>query len=149
MTDTDLDVPAGQIVHWLRDELAGGNTAIEVRATREYVAEPLAHPEEAGLEEDTEAASLVTVGTLEARPVGAEDGWVLEIRVEDVVGPHTPEDESVQEAPEEIDLDDFIAQFIAPDRGTAYVTVRTDTAEANRRFGRVFGALIRDRHKRS
>lgn len=78
--------------------------------------------------------------------MSAQNGWLLQVRVEDVVGPHAPEDESVPDIPEEIDLDDFSAEFIAPDRGTIYVTVDAETPEAKRRFDRMFADLIRDRH---
>ena len=81
-----------------------------------------------------------------AWPAGEGDGWRLTVRVEDVVGPHTPEEESVPDSPEEIALDDFGADFIAPDRGTAYVSVITETSEAKHRFGQIFADLVRGRH---
>ncbi len=145
MTEFGLDVAADQIVHWLKDKLVAGRT-FQFRATREYSAEPVGNREEAGLSEETEAASLMTIGELEVWPAGAGDGWCLQVRVEDIVGPHTPEEESVPGRPEEIDLDDFEAEFISPDRVTAYVSVTAETPEAKRRFDRVFADLIRDRH---
>lgn len=145
MTEYGLDVYADQIVKWLKGEIDAGRP-FELRATREYSAEPVDIREEAGLSEETDAASLMTTGLLEAWPAGAEDGWRLQVRIEDVVGPHTPEEESVPDHPEEIDLDDFEAEFIAPDRGTIRVSVTADTPEAKRRFDRVFADLIRNRH---
>ena len=148
MTQYELDIAADQIVHWLRDEIASGKERFLFRATRDYVTEPVENREEAGLDEDTEVDQLVTVGILEAWPAGQADGWRLQVRVEDVVGPHTPEDEAVPDEPEDVDLDAFDAGFIQPDRGTAFVTVEAETSEAKRRFDRVFADLIRDRHKR-
>ena len=147
MTEYGLDVTADQIVHWLKDELAAGRSQkLEVRATREYLTEPVADREGAGLSEDTEVASLTTVGTLEAKPSGGEGGWVLRVRVEDELGPHVPEDHSVPDLPEEIDLDAFDADFVAPDRGTAYIAVYAETPEAKKAFDRIFDDLITDRH---
>lgn len=145
MTEYELDVAADQIVQWLKSEIAAGRP-VDIRATREYVADPVSDREEVGLSEDTDASSLMTIGILEAWPVGVDESWRLGVRVEDVVGPHTPEEESVPDRPEEIDLDDFEAEFVAPDRGTAYVSVAAETPEAKRRFDRVFANLIRDRH---
>lgn len=147
MTQYELDTAADQIVRWLKGELAAGRS-FEIRATREYVTEPVGNREEAGLSEETDAASLMTIGVLEAWPTGTENGWRLQVRVEDIVGPHTPEEESVPAGPEEIDLDDFEADFIAPDRGTVFVSVEAETPEAKRRFDRVFADLVRDRHRR-
>lgn len=145
MAEYELDIFADQIVRWLKDELTAGGQ-FGLRATREYSAEPVDNREEVGLSEETDAASLLTIGVLEAWPAGAEDGWRLQVRVEDVVGPHTPEEESVPDHPEEIDLDDFEAEFVAPDRGAVHVSVTADTPEAKSRFDRVFADLIRNRH---
>jgi hypothetical protein len=147
MTEYQLDVTAEQIVHWLKDDLAAGRRQLlEIRATREYISEPVANLEEAGLSEDAEVTSLATVGILEVMPSGVEDSWVLRVRVEDVVGPHVPEDESVPDLPEEIELDVFDAEFVAPDRGTAYIALCAETPKAKRAFDRIFSDLISDRH---
>lgn len=146
MTEFELDVPADQVVRWLKDELAAGGRRVRIRAMREFATEAVANSADFGVDADAEVASMMTIGVLEAGPAGTENGWLLQVRVEDVVGPHTPEEESVPDGAEEIDLDDFEAEFIAPDQGTAYVTVTVETAEAQRRFDQVFGDLIRDRH---
>ena len=148
MTEYGLDVTGDQIVHWLKSELAAGRRSLDIRATCEYVTAPVADMEAFGLSDEADVASLVTVGLLEVRPTGESDGWLLRVRVEDVVGPHTPEDESVPDIPEEIDLEDFSSDFIVPDRGTIYVTVSAETPEAKRRFDRLFADLIRDRHRK-
>ena len=50
MTEHGLDVDAGQIVHWLKDEqVAGRRRKLDTRATREYSTEPVADPDEAGI----------------------------------------------------------------------------------------------------
>lgn len=147
MTEFGLDLDPRQIVHWLKDDLAAGRRRkLDLRAMREYATEPVAHPEEAGIGEDEEVASLVTVGTLEVRPVDVAHRWVLRVRVEDVVGGHLPDDESVPEDAEEIGLDAFFTDFIAPDRGTVAVTLEAETAEARHAFDRILAELVTDRH---
>lgn len=147
MTEYELDVTADQIVQWLKDELAAGRMrTLETRATREYVSEAVANLEETGLSKDAEVASLTTVGILEVKPAGVENNWLLRVRVEDVVGPHVPEDESAPDLPEEIDIDTFDAEFISPDRGTAYIALYAETPKAKMNFDRVFSELISDRH---
>lgn len=146
MTRYELDTAADQIVRWLKDEMTVGKQSLQVRATREYVREPVIDRETAGLDEDTDASSLLTIGVLDAWPAGVEDGWRLQVRVEDIVGPHTPEEESVPTGPEEIDLDDFETNFIAPDRGTAFVSVEVDSSEAKQRFDNILANMMRNQH---
>ena len=147
MAEYELDIAADQIVHWLRDEAASKSPRVEIAATREYTADPIESFEAAGVSADTDVASLVTVGILEVKPAGGKGGWVLQVRVEDVVGPHVPEDESVSDIREDIDFDGFYDDFVAPDRGTVSVTVAAETPAAKRRFDRIFADLIRDRHR--
>ena len=147
MTQYELDGSADQIVHWLMDETAGARKSFAMRATREYVSEPAADRGEAGLDDHTGTEVLMTIGVLEVWPTGLNNGWRLQIRVEDIVGPHTPEEESVSDGPEEIDMADFEADFIAPDRGTAFVTLEADTPDAKRRFDRILADVMRDRHR--
>lgn len=147
MAEYEIDTAADQIVHWLRVEAARKSPRVEISATREYTADSIKSFEAAGVSADTDVASLVTVGTLEVRPAEGKDGWVLQVRVEDVVGPHVPEDESVSDIPEDIDFDGFYNDFLKPDRGTVLVTVTTETPEAKRRFDQIFADLIRDRHR--
>jgi hypothetical protein len=149
MTEYGLDVDAGQIVHWLKDEQAAGRRRkLDIRATREYSTEPVADPEEAGIGEEPEVATLTTTGTLEVRPVAVEHVWVLRVRVDDVVGSHLPEDESVPEDAEEIDLDAFYEDFIAPDSGTVDVSVLAETPEDKHAFDRLLSEMITDQHGR-
>lgn len=79
MTQYELDTAADQIVHWLKDEFASGSQRFQFRATREYVSEPVTSREEAGLDEETDADVLITIGILEAWPAGKVDGWRLQV----------------------------------------------------------------------
>lgn len=147
MTEYPLDLDAGQIVHWLMDESSAmRRKKLDVRATREYATEPVAHPGEVGVGEDEEVATLTTVGVLEVRPLDAAHSWIMRMRVDDVVGSHLPEDESVPEDAEEIDLEAFYRDFIAPDTGTAFVSLSAETAQGKGAFDRLHAQIVADRH---
>ena len=68
------------------------------------------------------------------------------MRVDDVVGPHLPDDHSVPEDAEEIDLDTFYVEFIAPDRGTIYVSLLAETPQDRHAFDRLLAEMTTDRH---
>lgn len=149
MTEYGLDVDAGQIVHWLKDDQAAGRRRkLGLWATREYAAEPVTDLDEAGIGDEQDVAALTTTGTLEVRPCGVQHVWVLRVRIDDVVGSHLPEDESVPEDAEEIDLDTFYEDFIVSDSGTVYVSVVAETPQAKHAFDRLLSEMITDRHHR-
>ena len=146
MLEYGLEIPADQIFHWLKDELASGRQRFVCRGTRDYVADVLGKVENTDIDEDYGIQMITTTGTLEISPAGAANGWLLKVYVEDVVGPHIPEDSSVPAEPEEIQLDDFYAQFIAPDTGTVFVTVSAESKSAKAQFDAVLTEIIEDRH---
>jgi hypothetical protein len=143
-----VDIAAEQVVRWLLDEQRSGPLPVEIRATRRYVSEPLDRPEDVGLGDDDQAdlGDVLAVGILEVSPPPGKNGWVLSIRIEDPLGPRTPEDEPVPEGEEEIDLETFEAEFNAPGRATDEVTLDAETAEARAHFEALFADLLRDRH---
>lgn len=150
MPEYEIDIAGGQLVHWLRDELKRPAPRVRFSASRDYRADedPDLAPEyeAAGLDMDGDTGSLITVGLLELTPVDAAAGWRLALRVDDIVGPHVPEDDSVAGYPEEIDLDDFYSAFIAPDNGTETLSLVAESEAARERFDAIFCDLIRDRH---
>jgi len=147
MTQYPLDIAAEQVVRWLMQETRDAGRQWRIHATREYVRDEDADLATFGLSSEADVASLITVGALEAELPGEHPVWRLRIRVEDVVGPHIPDDESVPEGPEEIDLETFEADFVLPDRGTAYVNIEAETEDGIRHFNRLYGQLIRDQHR--
>ena len=146
MLEYGLEIPADQIVHWLKDELASGRQRFTCQATRDYVSDVLGKVEHPEIDEDSGIQSITTTATLEVSPAVATEGWVLKVCVEAVVGPHMPEDGSVADEPEEIQLDDFYAQFIAPDTGTVFVTVSAANQSAKAQFDAVLAEIMQDRH---
>lgn len=147
MTQYPLDIAAEQVVRWLIQETKDAGRQWRIYATREYVRDADTDLTAFGLSTEADVASLITVGALEAELPGEHPAWRLRIRVEDMVGPHTPEDESVPEGPEEIDLETFEVDFVLPDRGTAYVNVEAESEDGVRHFNRLYGQLIRDQHR--
>jgi hypothetical protein len=74
--------------------------------------------------------------------------WTLRVRIEDDVGPRLPEEESVPETEEELDLPTFYEEFIKAERGLAEVSVEVDSPAAKASFNRVLEAILTDRHQR-
>jgi hypothetical protein len=143
-----IDIAAEQVVRWLLDEQRSGRLPVEVRTSRRYVSEPLERPESVGLgdEDQADLGDVVAVGILELSPPPGKNGWMLSIRMEDPLGPRTPDDEPVPEGEEEIDLETFQADFIAPGRATEDVTLDAGTKRARAHFEALFADLLLDRH---
>jgi hypothetical protein len=143
-----VDIAAEQVVRWLLEEQRSGYLPVEVRANRQYVIEPLERPEDVRLdkEDDADLGDVLAVGILEVFPPPGRNGWVLSIRMEDPLGPRMPDDESVPEGEEEIDLETFEADFISSGRATEDMTLDAETAEARAHFEALFADLLRDRH---
>ena len=140
----DLDVDADHLVEWLKQDIqAAGKKRFDVSASRVFVSG--AGGDSGG--ENAEIAEIAAVGVLEVKPMPDSAGrWLLRIRVEDVIGPHLPDNGSVPDEPEELTLAGFEADFIAPDRGTAFVTLEVETGEDEKLFGEFFTDLQSDHH---
>lgn len=147
--ETELDIAADHLVEWLRDDLkSAARPRFEISASRSFVSEPVVDMA-AALSDEEEVAAMAAIGVLEVTPAPATGGrWMLRLRVEDVVGPHLPDDGSVPDEPEELTLDAFEADFVLPDRGTAFVTLETASNQDRRRFDAIFAELLTDRHRR-
>jgi hypothetical protein len=143
-----VDIAAEQIVRWLLTEQRAGRLRLEIRATQSYVSRPLDQSENIGLGEDesSDLDEVVAIGVVEVSPPAPNNGWLLRIRMEDPLGPRLPEDEPAPEGEEEIDLETFKAEFVAPGRATEDVSLITETPEAAMHFKSLFDALLRDRH---
>ena len=146
MSEYDLEIPGDQIFHWLKEELASGRQRIACRAFCEYVEDEVGGEQVEEMNEDTGVHSMSTTATLEIFPAAAANGWMLKVFVEDVVGPHVPEDKSVAGGPEEIQLDDFYAKFIAPDSGIIFVSVSAESEIAKAQFDNLLSEMTEDRH---
>lgn len=140
--EREIDVSARHLLEWLKT----GPPGIAVRATREYLWEgaPVA-TEDLDAEDELEVAT--TVGLVEVRPADGH-AWVLRLRAEDPLGSHLPENGSVPEEPEEIDLDEFETCFLdtagsdGDDDGDASVTIEADHHPDARAFDKVLATIL-------
>lgn len=147
METVPLDIAPQQVVRWLRDERRVGALPVDMRATRSYVAqESKPRIDDIGGDAAEPLGVITAVGLLEVTPRTDRDGWALSIRVEDDIGARLPEDDSAPEGEEEIDLDTFNADFIVPDRGTAFVSVDVEDAASMARFEELFESMLTNIH---
>jgi hypothetical protein len=137
----DIETPPELIVRWILDAARSGREPARIYAERTYVSEQLLRPDSAESGDDVDA--IVAVGTVEIRPTASTESWLLRVQVEDSLGDRLPEDESAPEGPEEIDLEEFWAEFIAPGRGAAYAQLFIETPAARRQFDRFVARLKR------
>lgn len=143
MEEYDLDFPTDVVVGWIVQAADKGGSGMQINAWREYVRDESFVAEEGGYEE-TDVSEVTAVGSLEVKPEHQSDSWILQVSVVDELGDRLPVDEDAPEGPEEISLDQFWSEFIAPDRGTASIQVlATDPAE-KKIFDRFLTALELD-----
>ena len=95
---------------------------MQINAWREYVQDESFVAEKGGYEE-TDVSEVTAIGSLEVKPEHESDSWILQVRVVDELGDRLPIDEDAPEGPEEISLDQFCSEFIAPERGTASIQI--------------------------
>lgn len=143
----ELDIDPRHLVEWLKaDALAAGAGRFEVSATRDFIEEAGA-PDSGSASSEDEVAATTAVGILEVRPkLDSAGKWVVRIRVEDVIGPHLPEEGSVPNEPEELSLEGFETDFLLPDRGATFATLEVETEADRERFISFADELRTDRH---
>jgi len=147
METVPLDIAPQQVVRWLREERRAGILPVDIRATRSYLTqESKPRIDDIGGDAAEPLSVITAVGLLEVTPRTDHDGWALSIRVEDDIGARLPEDESAPEGEEEIDLDTFDADFIVPDRGTAFVSVDVEDSASMARFEELLASMLKDIH---
>jgi hypothetical protein len=145
-----VDIAPEQVVRWLMVEGRLHAFDLLVSATRSFEPGELTGgaSRRLGDEEREEVSEISEVGLLEVMPRQKPHIWTLRVRVEDDIGPRLPEDESVPETEEELDLPTFYEEFIKADRGIAEVSVEVDSPAAKASFNRVLEAMTTDRHQR-
>ncbi len=143
MEDYDLDLPADVVVGWIVLAADKGGAGMQINAWREYVQDESFIAEKGGYEE-TGVSEVTAVGSLEVMPEHLSDSWILRVRVVDELGDRLPVDEDAPEGPEEISLDQFCSEFIAPERGTASIQVSATGPAEKTEFDRFLTALEHD-----
>jgi hypothetical protein len=145
--ERDVDLAPRHLFDWLTAELARDPAALEVRATRAFVAEEGPASGE-DLDAEDEVGVVTTVGEIEVTPRPGGCHWRLRLRVEDPFGDHLPDEGSVPDDPEEIGLDDFAAAFLADAEPEGSVTVETPSRADARAFDRLLARILADSHGR-
>ena len=114
MQEFPVDIAPEQILRWIKAELSTRPREFRVSAERDFVAAEDLDPASAGIGPDTDVGSVAVVGTVEIRSAQPSEEWVLQLRAEDLLGCHVPEDHSVEDSSEEIDIDTFERLFLNP-----------------------------------
>ena len=85
-----VDIDAGQVVRWLRQELEADPSRFRVAGwlSRETEKIPRRREFRLGDEEREDLSEVATVVTLDIAPVDGSEGWRLSVVVEDEAGPH-------------------------------------------------------------
>jgi hypothetical protein len=140
---TDLD--PRRLTEWLLDEDHLRKFDLNVRTTRSFEAREMGSADTEGLDDSDieDARDISEIGILEVAPRRTANKWVLRVRVEDNVGPRVPEDESVSEEEEELDLDGFHADFIRDDRGLTEVTAEVENSASGADLDRLLQEVTR------
>jgi hypothetical protein len=143
-----LDIAPDHLVEWLsKDIMESGKTRFDISASRSFRTEVIRNPSTPLNNEDMESLQAVT-GILEIKPRPDSAGrWVLKVQVDDILGPHLPEEGSIPDEPEELSLAGFEADFIAPDRGTSFVTLELESDNDKAYFETFLNDLQTDRHR--
>ncbi|MDH3473075.1 MAG: hypothetical protein OEM59_05240 [Rhodospirillales bacterium] len=142
MEDYELDLPAEAVVAWTLQAVKQGGSGLLANAWREYVADE-SFPREKGGYEASDVERVIPVGSLEVVPEHRPDSWVLRVRVKDELGDRLPADEDAPEGPEEIGLDQFWDEFMAPGRGMASIQVSAAGPADKEAFDRFLAELER------
>lgn len=139
----DFDLPASVVVSWLVQATDATGSGLEINAAREYILDESFIPEKDGYEE-TDVSEVTAVGSLEVKPEHRPDSWILRVRVVDELGDRLPLEEDAPDGQEEITLEQFWTEFIAPERGTALIWVSATGPEEKEKFDQFLALLERD-----
>jgi hypothetical protein len=140
MTDYEVEFPAETLLAWIREEHRTRGS-LDLWPAREFAAVPRQRTDRGSFGDEDDLPETVSAGNLDVAPMGERDGWTLHFRIEDALAPHLPEDEAAPEGPEPIDFEAFWSDFVVPARGSMYVWVTADSADAKRAFDHFVRAL--------
>jgi hypothetical protein len=134
MEEYTVDILPGEVLRWVREDAARTAPSLWVRASKEYQVEPGFDRERARIGEE-EVAPVAVNGIVEISPQGG-GGWTLQIRAEDSVGLRPSGEEEGYEAEDDMTIDAFESQLLAPERGEVEVVVVAEDTAAWNRFQR-------------
>ena len=143
-----VDIDPAQVVRWLKAEYEAARSTFKIAARRSREVREISVRQETHLgdEEREDLSEIATIGTLEIAPVHAGDGWLLNVVIEDEVGPRISEGSTGGEREQQIDLGTFYNEFIRPGRGTANVFVEVESPEAKAHVTRLLDTIEKNCH---
>ncbi|NNJ73772.1 MAG: hypothetical protein HKP56_01295 [Anderseniella sp.] len=144
----DLELTPEQVIGWLRDEIATGSARVNWRASLQYLAGDDVEVQTADPEDDAGIHAVSKVGVMEISPRDGSEGWALRVHISDSIGDHLPEDKSVSDEPEEIDLEDYYKQLIVPESAIGHVSLNLASERAEPLSGRLIADIVSNRHGR-
>lgn len=146
-----VDIDAGQVARWVKDELevAPPTLRFSARRSREVREIPLRQELHFGDQEREDLTEIDTIATLEIAPVHASEGWLLSVVVEDEAGPRISLGGEAGTAEQRIDPGTFYHHFIRPGRGIANVFAAVENDTAKDHLSRLISAIETNRHSDS
>lgn len=143
-----VDIDAGQVARWAKDELELKPSTLRIlaRRSREVRDIPLRQELHLGDEEREDLTEVGTIATLEIAPIHMSEGWVLSVIIEDEAGPRVSLGGEAGTAEQRIDPGTFYHDFIRPGRGilNVFAAVENDTAKDH--VNRLISVIETNRH---
>lgn len=137
MDEYAVDVLPAEALRWARADAERAAPQLWVRASKSFSAETDFDRGKYGVGDEDDVKLVSVEGLLEISPQGTQDGWTLELRVEDVIGmlPSAGQD-PVYEDETDMPLEAFVEKFLIPEKGEVEVVVLAEDAGAWLRFQR-------------
>ena len=142
----DLDLTPDQVSGWLKDEIATGSARVNWRASIEYLAGDDVEVQTADPEDHAGIHAVSKVGVIEISPRDTSEGWVLRVHMSDSIGDHVPEDVSIWDEPQEIDLEDYYKQLIVPESAIGNVSMSLASERSEPLSDRLIADIVSNRH---
>ena len=133
MDEHTVDILPGEMLRWVREDGARQTPRLWVRASKEYQVEPGFERQSARIGED-EVMPVTVKGVMEISPQRGRRGWTLQIRAEDSVGLRPAGEDEGYETEDDMTVDAFESQMLAPGRGEVDIVVLAEDAAAWHRF---------------
>lgn len=139
MDEYDVDAPVGEIVRWIKEDVARQAPRLHVRGSKEYKLESDFDREEFGIGEDEDARVVAVHGVLEIQSRSGHKDWTLQLKVDSVLGLYASGEEDAYEDEDEMGFSTFDEQFFSRGLGEIEVTVAAESRDAKARFDRWLG----------
>ena len=138
--------PAEEIVRWVKEEARSGALDFYENAWKEYRIEEEYDRSKYHPDTPKEYDLVAVIAGLDVESRVERNYWILQIRVRHVLGLVHPREEDAYVDDEDLSLDDFEKDFIAPGKGEVTVRLLAETRMAKEHFDGWF-ARLEAKHK--